>query len=83
MNQAERLFTGKDDQIGKLFGIKVSGHWTRGMFQGMNIAKGYGPNSKSRTRYNFLNMKTNREVVLKSRVKIAGMLDNPSEQVGN
>lgn len=79
--QSELLFTGIDEQIGMVFGIKVGSNWVRGKFTGRKVTEPFhrfgsiDPSvRRSKTRYHFVNLQTGREVVLKSRVKIAGRI---------
>lgn len=76
------IFTGTPSQVGQVFGIKISSGWTRGRFLGTHEYGGHVRNSfgfglkRSRTlsRYEFVNMKTGKEVVIKSKQKIAGRI---------
>ena len=76
--EAKGIFTGTPSQIGQVFGIKISSGWTRGRFLGTHEYGGFkrqfGSKSRKLTRYEFVNLKTGKEVVIKSKLKIAGRI---------
>lgn len=77
--ESKGLFTGSLSQVGQVFGIKVGSNWVRGKFKATNLYGGYSrtfgmKKSRTLTRFEFINLKSGRDVILKSKQKIAGRI---------